>query len=340
MKVLVYADVQADIGSENLFNAPDKSLRLWCVDKLFADLKRIYAEYGCAAVIDLGDTFDNRSSIDHPSMAAVLDGLAWLPPSRKNVRLIGNHDQFLRDGSIHNGCLLDRHFHTVTTCETSGEDGCTIFYVSFPADYAALTEWLLKEGRRIRGPKMLFGHFQVQGAVYKGGMALTGVPKAALAPFQLVLLGHIHLPQALTSKIHYIGSPFQQDWGEAGQSKRVAVVDTEDLSVEWVPLTGYPEYRTIGLNEFKQLNPAEEHRYRVALNSHVEAEQFFSLPHFNRGVAQYNYDESATDQSRMEEDWSFDGICRRYMKTVPPGKVGIEMTEDELLAAVDFITKR
>ena len=145
-----------------------------------------------------------------------------------------------------------------------------------------------------------------------------------------------------TPKIHYIGSPFQQDWGEAGQAKRVAILDTDTLTVNWVPLEGYPEYRHVSYAEFCALpEDTAEHRYRVRLTSHAESEQFFQHPRFNRAIAEYAYEETpAAAEKEDSADWSFEGICRRYLKHYPPSKVGVALNEEEMIAIAHAIIGR
>lgn len=340
MKILIYADLQADIGSERLHSDPTKSLRLYCVEKFFDDLKHIYQTYGCSALYDLGDTFDDRNAIEIPTLNAVLHGLRKLPNKGLNVRTVGNHDQYQLDGSIHNGQVLEPFFKTVSTTLVKEMEGFTAFYVAYPHDHTKLTEWLIAETRKVRGKRVLFGHFQVQGAVYKGAKALTGVPVDVLKSFETVLLGHIHLPQTIAGNIHYVGSPFQQDWGEAGQIKRVAIFDTSTLTVQWVPLRGYPQYHTVSFSEFveKSTTPSED-RFHVKLKTHAETEKFLTHPEFGKATSEYCYDAVETQASteKDEEDWSFESLCRRYMSTVPPEKVGIDMPLDELLESAHSI---
>lgn len=338
MKLLCYGDLQATDGDELCFTRPNTTLQHYRVEKFFEDVAKIYADNHCDGVVDLGDTTDDRSSIPLPTLEVLGSGIAKLPEG-KHWKLTGNHEQYLRDATVNNRRLFDHRFHVIDGCEiVESQAGYAIYFASFPADHAALTEWIAREGRKYRGPKILFGHFQVEGAYYQAGTALTGVPQSVLQSFSLVLLGHIHLPQAVTNKIHYVGSPFQQDWGETGQNKRVAIVNTKTMTVQWVPLTGYPEYRSVSLAEFTALaGEASEHRYRVKLNSHEETEQFFQHPHFNRATAEYNYDETPAEQSAEVEDWSFEGTCRRYLKTVPPGKVGINLTDDEMVEMTKLI---
>ena len=337
MKLLCYADLQATDGDELCFTRPNTTLQHYRVEKFFDDVASIYAENHCDGIVDLGDTTDDRSSIPLPTLEVLGAGIAKVPDG-EHWKITGNHEQYLRDASVNNRRLFEHRFHVVDDRRIQMMGDWAAFFVSYPANHAELSEWLVKEARRIRAPKVLFGHFQVEGSYYQTGQALTGIPQAVLKDFSLVMLGHIHLPQSLTPKIHYVGSPFQQDWGEVGQPKRVGIVNTNTMKVEWVPMTGYPEYRLVPLDEFEKVaDESSEHRYRVNLNSHEEAERFFRHPHFNRATAQYNYDETPAEQSTENQDWSFDGTCRRYLKAVPPSRVGIEMTDEEMLEVTQHI---
>lgn len=341
MRYLIYADLQASDGDEMSFTQPNKSLQHCRVEQFFDDISRIYTEHKCRGVIDLGDTTDDRSSIPMPTVEILGTGMHKLPDGQ-HWKLTGNHEQYLRDTSVNNRRLFDHIFKVVDGRQIQMMGDWAAFFVSYPADHAELSDWLLKESRRIRGPKVLFGHFQVKGAFYQGGTALNGVPVEALNSFNLVLLGHIHMPQAVSDKIHYVGSPFQQDWGESGQPKRVGIFDDQTLTVEWVPLTGYPMYREVTVRDFYELaDGADEHRYRVLLNSHEDTELFFKHPRFSRAAAKYNYDDTPVDQQGdTQQDWSFEGLLRRHLKVVPPKKVGIELTDDEMIEVVDHILSK
>jgi len=339
MRLLIYSDLQATDGSELCFNQPGLTLQHYRTKRFFDDLARLYVKHACDGVVDLGDTTDDRAAIPMPTLEVLGAGIAKLPDG-SHWKLTGNHEQFLRDTSVNNRRLFEHRFNVVDNREIKLLDGLYMFFASYPANHLELAEWLLKETRHIRGPKVLFGHFQVEGAFFNNSTALTGVPKSVLSKFDLVLLGHIHIPQAVTPKIHYVGSPFQQDWGEANQAKRVGIVDTHTLTVEWIPLTGYPEYRAVTLAEFNAIaEDTTEHRYRVTLNNHAEAEQYFRHPHFRRASADYNYDETPAEPLVETQDWTFEGMCRRYLKLMPPANTGIEFSTEEMLDVTAQIIK-
>jgi exonuclease SbcD len=88
---------------------------------------------------------------------------------------------------------------------------------------------------------ILMAHFLVQGAVVgrtgpRGerelhmGEAYTATPQAIPAGPQYVALGHIHAPQRIPSSPvpgEYAGSLLALDFGEAGEDKRVVIVEAE-----------------------------------------------------------------------------------------------------------------
>ena len=75
------------------------------------------------------------------------------------------------------------------------------------------------------------------------GDAYTATAQAIPAGPQYVAMGHIHAPQAVPGApvpAQYAGSLLALDFGEAGEQKRVVIVDAEPgqlATVESVPLT-------------------------------------------------------------------------------------------------------
>jgi hypothetical protein len=333
MRFLVFADLQATDGSEPSYTEPMLTLQQVRVQKFFQDLRTVYDEYGCEGVIDLGDTLDDRSSVPHPIIELVGAGLELIPDSQWNIKLVGNHDQYLRNATVNNRRLFEHKFTVVDSTAIFDQNGTPLVFCSYPAKHDDLARWVMATGHKLRSQQpILFGHFQLIGCQMSSGLALTGVPRVALKDYALSLLGHVHIPQTIGECIHYVGSPFQQEWGEAGQQKRVAVLDTHPLSLTWVPMTGYPEYRRIPFETFAKLGAEpDEHRYKVVLTSHEETEQFFQHPRFHMAEAEYSYDAAVPEEQKQEQDWSFEGICRRFLDLVAPAKAGIELNPEEML---------
>lgn len=151
-------------------------------------------------------------------------------------------------------------------------------------------------------PIVILGHWDVAGAKTSNGMQLSGIPITTLNKAQLTLLGHIHKPQKLGEAAYYVGSPFQQDYGEAGEQKRVGVLTLEDgtITFNWHYLMdrGYPEYRRVTFKEYAKQAPAQEDRYTVLLENPEEAAQFAALPWKGQATPQLGYGETMALQTR------------------------------------------
>ncbi|MEO6197509.1 MAG: exonuclease SbcCD subunit D [Dehalococcoidia bacterium] len=82
------------------------------------------------------------------------------------------------------------------------------------------------------------------------GIAYT-VPRQLLpSEPHYIALGHVHMPQDFPlANAYYCGSLLQTDFGEAGQQKRVNIVDIspgQKARVEPIPLTSIRQLRTLG----------------------------------------------------------------------------------------------
>jgi hypothetical protein len=343
MKVLVYSDLQATTCHQRCYHNPVQSLQDWRVRKFYKDLKEVYDKYKCEALWDLGDTTDDRSQIPILTIDAVMEGLQQFPKSDWSIKLIGNHEQFLRSTAVHVGKMFNPHFSTVAD-EPAVLDGIGKFKLvlcPFPQEDDILAHWLeaVLEDHGSR-PLVLLGHFQVAGCQLNNGQSLTGVPVELLKEFRLGLLGHVHKWQQLvapsnsTNGIYYVGSPFQQNFGEANEEKRVAIVDTDTFSVQWIQLDGYPLYKTVSFEEFlATANTAGEDRLKVVLKNPEETERFYAHPLSGRPEPIYDYAGANMPETHTKsvESWtrSRNSILRRYVELNPPAKHQLALTPEE-----------
>jgi len=319
-----------------MFTDPTRSLQLWRVDKLFEDLRRIYQDARCDALWDLGDTTDDRSAIPVPTIDSICQNLAQFASGQWNIKLIGNHEQYLRNTQVSVARLFEPFFSVVERPVILEYGRVQIACAPYPPNDETLNSFLksLDQSK----PTILLGHFQLAGCFGHAGQLMTGVPLDLIKWVKLGLLGHIHRPQSF-GHIHYVGSPFQQNWGEAGEEKRVAIVDISEVSgqvsLEWVPLTGYPEYLEVDLDTFTKHACAEsEHRFRVCLKSPQEAATFYAHPLVTHGDPQYDFDVAANaTETKLEigsDTWTPENVVRRYVEHNKPGDKGIALSAQDM----------
>lgn len=337
LKALVFSDLQATDGHERCFTKANTPLQLYRVTKFYEDLWNIFKANRCECLWDLGDTTDDRSSIPIPALEAVIAGLEPFPEHELNIKLIGNHEQYLRDTTVNAGRMFRSKFAVVEKTEVfEAANGVLIAAAAFPASDASATAWLDETAYAYRNyeQRILLGHFQVAGCQLSSGQALLGVPRTAVEKYSLALLGHVHKPQKVGLNSFYVGSPFQQNFGERNEVKRVAIVDLETLQVTWVPLPGYPEYHVLDYATWAhRVKSSEEHRYQVILRTVADAENFYKHPLMAQAEPVYNYDApvGVTSEVAANQSWTLNAVLKRWLTTVPPVVSGIELPDSDVL---------
>ena len=339
MRVLVFADLQADEGAERLRSDPSIPLQRWRVQRFYQWAANLVQSHKIDAVWDLGDTTNDRTALLHPTVQAVTRGCAALTaglPALHNFKLIGNHEQYSKGGQTHVGSLFHPYFNVIQdrSVFTLPNDRLHVVCASFPSDYNDLETWLDKTlstlADRDRAQTMrivVLGHFMVLGAT----IAQHGIGWGTLKHADCVLLGHVHRRQKLPGKCSwYIGSPFQQDFGEANDPEKcVAILDTDTLAVEWVP-TPFPTYRTVSVAELAAAARSND-VLKVMVRSSDEAQRLYASPlaHTVQPVYAFSQPAPETQITGSESPLSLDftHLTRTYAQAVAlPGS-----TPDELL---------
>lgn len=341
MKFLAYSDLQAKEGHERLFSSPDIPLQRWRVSTFYQRMLDIYRQEDCDGVWDLGDTFDDRNAIPIPTIDAVVKGISEFPDSVWNIKLVGNHEQWTRRGDIHVGRLFSSKFNVVDGNKVFDEfdDDLDLICCAFPESDTETARWLEAEinrsksrGRRV----ILLAHFQVLGCQMSSGVSLEGIPKKMIQRADMGLFGHVHSAQELCPNIFYLGSPFQQDFGEANEEKRVAIIDTDAFTIKWIRVDGFPQYRTVSLADFeKNVDESSEDRLKVVLKNPAEAERFYAH-HLSHRVVEPIYDyqagveQDSTLDAFREQHWTLDSVLMRYMARTGPGARNIQLSAEEM----------
>jgi len=352
MRYLIYTDLQAGEGSERCFHDPTLPLQRWRVKLFFEVLLELFEEACCDGLWDLGDTFDDRNSIPVPTLDNLFACLEWFKVTcDNNLKLVGNHDQHVKSGKVHSGRAFTGVFQVYDTPVVREICGVRVLLCPYPDEAFDLETWLdenlLKDGTR----QLVLGHFQVEGTRDRDGRILKGgVHVGILKRATLVLLGHVHHPQSITQTIHYIGSPFQQDFGEAGEDKRVALLDLPELTLQWAPIYGFPVYKQVTIDEWLNVvdsGPSvdigtDEDRYRVVLNSQADVERYFNHPKMRQ--AKPIYDGIATQLAAKSGATktgpvSFDAsdVIQRFFKQRPPAELHGLSADEFLQVGVDLV---
>ena len=340
MRLLCFADLQAHCSIARCFHDPTLPLQRWRVQKFFQLLIELKETHRCDGLLDLGDTLDDRRSVSLPTLHTVLEGLQPFKGGY-NLRVNGNHDLHSKSNSVHNGHMFDAIFDTEPGVGARVlPDGSGVMVLSsYTQDGAALAESLraIADSHPVRTPMFFGGHLTVRGAKLPGGVdAEGGIVTSLFDDYDVALLGDIHLPQQI-GNAHYVGSPFQQDFGEANQQKRVGMLDTILQTVEWVPVTGFPVHRVVSADAFSLMDHSyvstTEDRLRVVLDNAEQAERFYAHRYAHRVEPVYAFtrqEETPVEAPATPVDWSLQAAVARYVETNSPASRGINISSGDL----------
>jgi DNA repair exonuclease SbcCD nuclease subunit len=334
MRFLVYTDLQATEGSDRCFVDPSLPLQRYRVKRFFGFLAKVFNDEQCDAIIDLGDTTDDRSYIPRATLDSLLGGLSQFAPNSNGIKLTGNHEQLIKYADVNSKHLFQPYFGAVDPETILLDEKVEAVCHPFHEDYDAVNATIEKRlaGLRPESFKVLLAHGDVCGVRYDSGEACKkGIDPKLVERFDLALLGHVHRHQKISRNAYYVGSPFQQDFGEAAQRKFVVVFDTEHpKTLKWITVEGMPEYRVVDLKDFvSKASPTEEHRYWVTLNSIEETEQFYADPKSILGQAKLTYTAKLAESAKADSEALSDRqLLERYAATRPISGVPDEVAKD------------
>lgn len=181
-------------------------------------------------VIQLGDIFDKRKSIDFTISRYLIDTFFEFFESNHIdfISLSGNHDLYYRQSvEIDGPSQFARGYKHIRIC-TKPE--CI-------DDEFVLVPWVCDENKQEildfldvhRNKDMLvFGHFELAGfPIQRGFVSDKGsIEKDALRGFRKVFSGHYHSPSE-KGNIIYVGTPYELTWSDCGDEKRFFVYDSD-----------------------------------------------------------------------------------------------------------------
>ena len=185
---------------------------------------------GITTVIDMGDTFDNRKSIDFWS-------LEW---AKKNYydrleemgievwTVVGNHTAFYKNTNKLNtvDLILNEYnnVHSVSECETVYVGGIPVCFIP----------WINQENQeetfehiKNTNAKIAFGHLELNGFYcYRGYTQDHGMDPNLFNKFEKVFSGHYHT-RSDNGKIYYLGNPYELYWNDVEDPRGFHIFDTE-----------------------------------------------------------------------------------------------------------------
>lgn len=183
-------------------------------------------------VIDLGDTFDNRNSIDFSAIEWAkenyYDKLEELGIDHHIV--VGNHtSKFKNTNKINSPNLLLKEYKNFTVYSEPTE-------VIFDKLKVLFIPWINQENEEQTSDiiskteaKMAMGHLELNGFVaHRGHVMEDGRDAQMFDKFHKVFSGHYHT-RSNNGKVFYLGNPYEMYFNDIDDTRGFAIFDTETL---------------------------------------------------------------------------------------------------------------
>ena len=225
MKILLITDQHFGVRNDNLF--------------FVEHYKKFYSKIvipfikasGIKEIINLGDTFDKRRSINYMSLEAAKE--MWFDPIKelgcKMTALIGNHDIYYKNTLRINSpeeLLGGYDIDVIDKPTTRSYDGTDILFLPWICDENY--DRTLRSITESTAP-VCMGHLELNGfEAHPGHVMQTGTDISMFKKFTKVFSGHYHTKSNM-GNCYYLGNPYQLYWNDYGQKRGFHVFDTETL---------------------------------------------------------------------------------------------------------------
>lgn len=211
-------------------------------------------KHSCPNLLILGDVFDSRTTIDISVLDIVCREFADAKDSGLQVTvLVGNHDSYLRGPKL-NSLQVLRGVATVIEqpCVQGG-----IAFVPWVDSEEQIETWV-KQVAKDKNARYLMTHAMLDG-VFPG----KGVSTNALKPsrWDRIILGDVHDPIEIPGPcpIHYVGSPMQIDFRDAGKYRGFGILDVG--ANKWTPIENTVSPRFHIVNNYDSIAEIKQHDF-------------------------------------------------------------------------------
>lgn len=189
---------------------------------------------GIDTIIDLGDTFDNRKSMDYNTFNRISDNYFSRLKDYNVHMILGNHCTYYKNTNRINSpeLLLDSY------------DNINIYSEPIELELGGRTflmmPWINQENRKQatelieKGGDIMVSHIEIDGFEVMEGMRFEGgFSRKDFTNFKRVWSGHFH-HRSKKGNIQYLGNPYQMFWNDYKAVRGFHIFDTETDKLRFV----------------------------------------------------------------------------------------------------------
>jgi DNA repair exonuclease SbcCD nuclease subunit len=234
VKAILFSDIHLGLSNDSpQFHEISINFAVWMAEQA--------KSRGIKTLICGGDVFHNRKAINLLTIEAATKFFNVLKDF--DIRIItGNHDCFfLENSDVHSISML-KNWENISVYDSP-------YYENFDGNVVGFIPWGTPV-EKMQKCDIMFGHYEINGFQMgpkhfcEEGMT----PAKLLSKCPLIFSGHFHKPQFNqygTGNIIYMGSPYQHNWGEAGEDKYIYELDFKTKEYLKIENTISPKHITI-----------------------------------------------------------------------------------------------
>jgi hypothetical protein len=190
---------------------------------------------GITTIIDLGDTFDNRKSMDYNVCNRVTTNYFDRLKNYKVHMLLGNHCVYYKNtNKINSPELLLKQYDNITIYSEPK-------HLKLGSKKFLMLPWINKENQdkifkllKTSEADVCCGHLELSGFEMNAGMVMDhGMDHKLFHRFKRVWSGHYH-HQSKKGNVQYLGNPYQMFWNDYKDSRGFHIYDTESDKLKFV----------------------------------------------------------------------------------------------------------
>jgi len=189
-----------------------------------------------STIIDLGDTFDNRKSIDYNTFNRVTENYFEKLKSFDVHMLLGNHCTYYKNTNrINSPELLLKQYPNINVYASPK-------HIKLGSKKFLMLPWINSENRddvlkllETSDADNVCGHLEINGFEITAGMKMDhGMDPNLFHRFKRVWSGHFH-HRSKKGNIQYLGNPYQMFWNDYKDVRGFHIYDTETDKLKFIP---------------------------------------------------------------------------------------------------------
>lgn len=190
---------------------------------------------GVETIIDCGDTFDNRKTIDFNTYNRITDNYFSRLKDYNVHMILGNHCTYYKNTNKINSpeLLLDKYDNINVYAEAEE--------IKLGSKTFLMLPWINKENKEnvfkileTSNADILCGHLELAGFEMTPGLMMDhGMDRNLFHRFNRVWSGHYH-HKSKHGNIQYLGNPYQIYWNDYKDQRGFHIYDTEADTLTWI----------------------------------------------------------------------------------------------------------